>query len=390
MRPSSIGHVVIAPDKFTDSLPAAAVAAHLSAGISHVTPTVGIRVAPVADGGEGTLQAALLNGFRARPVRVTGPAGKPVEATIGVRGSTAIVEPAFASGLQPCSRPIDRLDSSSFGTGELIRAALDFGCSTVILGLGGNACTDGGAGMLRALGAQVLDAGGCPVRDGGGALGAVHTLDLTNLDPRIDLTTFLIAGDVESVLLGSTGAATIFASQRGATSEQAAQLDAALRCWARAVAEAVGRDRSGELGAGAAGGVGFGAMAVLNAQARRGSTLLLEMIGFSELLSGARLVLTGEGSLDEQTLAGKAPMGVAIAAQEQGIPVIAVAGVTSLTPGALHAAGFRATYTLDEMEPDLAGSLRDAGPLLERTGKQIALDWLEQRISITSLPRNSA
>jgi len=131
-------------------------------------------------------------------------------------------------------------------------------------------------------------------------------------------------------------------------------------------------------------------MAVLNAQARRRSTLLLEMMGFSELLAGARLVLTGEASLDEHTLAGKAPMGIAIAAQEQGIPVIAVAGVTSLSAGALHAAGFRATYTLDEQEPDFAGSIRDAGPLLERTGKQIALDWLEQRISITSLPRNSA
>jgi glycerate kinase len=346
LNPSSLGHVVIAPDNFADSLPAAAVAAHLSVGIAHVMPTVGIRVAPVADGGAGILHAALRNGFRAGPVRVTGPAGHPVDATIGVRGSTAIVEPALRYGRQPCSRPIGRPQASSFGTGELIRAALDVGCTTVILVLGGNPCTDGGAGLLRALGARVLDADGCPGANGGGALGVVHTVDLTNLDPRIARTTFLVAGDGDNVLPGSTGA-------------------------------------------GAAGGVAFGAMAVLNAQARPGSTLLLEMIGFSELLSGARLVLTGEGSLDEQTLAGKAPMGVAIAAQELGIPVIAVAGVTSLSAGALHAAGFRATYTL-EMAPGLPGSMRDAGPLLESTGKQIASDWLEQRISITSLPRNSA
>jgi glycerate kinase len=190
--------------------------------------------------------------------------------------------------------------------------------------------------------------------------------------------------------VGSSGAAAAFASHKGATPEQADQLDKALRCWAKAVAEAVGRDRLGEFAAGDAGGVGFGAMAVLNAQVRRGSTLLLDIIGFSDTLCGARLVLTGEGSLDERTLAGKAPMGVAIAAHEQGIPVIAVAGVTSLTAGALHAAGFRATYTLNEIEPDLGRSICDAGPLLERTGKQIASDWLEQRISVTSLPRNSA
>ena len=381
--------MVIAPDKFKGSLPAAAVAAHLATGILAVTPDVGIRLAPVADGGEGTLEAALLNGFEARPVRATDPTGRPVDAAIGIRGSTAIVELALASGLQLCGRPLDPLNASSFGTGELIRAALDSGCTTVILGIGGSASTDGGAGMVQALGARVLDASGGQLGTGGGALGNAHTVDLTDLDPRITRTTFIIASDVDNPLLGPGGSAAVFAPQKGATPEQVEHLEASLSCWARAVAKAVGTDFSREPGAGAAGGVGFGAMALLGAESRPGIALLLDMIGFADLLIGARLVLTGEGSLDEQSLSGKAPMGVAIAAHGQGVPVVAVAGVSSLTTSALQAAGFRATYTLNQLEPDLGRSIGNAGPLLERTGQRIAQDWLEPYEATTSDPRNA-
>ncbi|MDQ2749752.1 MAG: glycerate kinase [Actinomycetota bacterium] len=350
-------------------------AAYLRAGLKRAIPDLAVQVAPVADGGDGTVEAALASGYRRVTAAASGPLGDRVSASIAVRDDTAVVEMAQASGLHLLATP-DPLRASSFGTGELIRAALDAGAATVILGVGGSASTDGGAGMLEALGARLTYRERRRTAGGGGLLADLDGVDLSGLDPRIGSTEFVIASDVDNPLLGTDGAAAIFAPQKGADADDVALLEAGLCRWADLLAAAVGADHSTEPGAGAAGGVGFGAMAGLGAHARPGIELLLGMIGFADLLSDARLVVTGEGSLDEQSLRGKAPVGVAGAAAEHGVPAVAVAGVTSLSPAALSAAGFAATYTLHELEPDLDRCMTEPGPLLERIGERIAGDWL--------------
>jgi glycerate kinase len=384
--PAPTGHVIIAPDKFKGSRSAAEVARHLRDGLVRVVPNAEVRVAPVADGGEGTVDAALASGYTGVPVTVTGADGSPLSATIAIRGDTAVVELAQASGLQRVSKARrNAVRATSFGTGELIRAALDAGCQTIVLGLGGSASTDGGAGLVQALGARLLDSSERSIGPGGGELVNLSRVDLTGMDQRISRTTFILASDVNNVLLGPAGAAAVFAPQKGASAAQVDQLETGLSRWADAVATAVAalntstlarHDLSAEPGAGAAGGVGFAAMALLHAQPRAGVELLLEMVGFAELLHGARLVITGEGSLDAQSLGGKVPVGVARAARQHNVPTVAVAGVTSLPPETLTAAGFEQTYTLQQLQPNLSRCIADAGRLLERTGQQIAEDWL--------------
>lgn len=370
------GHVVLAPDKFKGSLSALEVATELMAGIQRVRPACDVRLAPVADGGEGTVEAALVAGFAAVTVSATGPLGQDVDAVLAVRDRTAVVEMAQASGLQlngPLPRP---LEATSFGTGQLITAALDAGCDTVILGIGGSANTDGGAGMLQALGVSFSDSSGHALGPGGGALSTLAALDLSGLDPRVAHTRFVLATDVDNPLLGEHGAAAVFAPQKGATAAQVEELERGLGRLAASVAQAVGRDHSTMPGAGAAGGVGFAALALLGAEARPGIDLMLEMVGFAALLDGAALVVTGEGSLDEQSLRGKAPVGVARAAALQGVPTVAVAGRTTLPDDMLVQAGFRRTYTLQQVEPDLARCIAGAGPLVCGIGERIAVDWL--------------
>ncbi|MET0695471.1 MAG: glycerate kinase [Propionibacteriaceae bacterium] len=377
MTEAAAGYVVVAPDKFKGSLSGAEVAAALRNGVRRGAPEVEVRLAPVADGGEGTVEAALFSGFTAQNVTVRGPLGEDVDAVLAIRDETAVVEMALASGLQLVPRDrLEPLRATSYGTGELVRAAPDAGCRTVILGIGGSAGTDGGAGLVQALGARLLDAHGRELALGGGPLADLALLDLSGLDPRIAETTFVIASDVDNPLLGAAGAAAVFGPQKGADAAQVRQLDAALSHWAAVVTETVGKDYAVEPGAGAAGGVGFAAMAVLSATSRPGIQLLLEMTGFAQLLEGARLVITGEGSLDEQSLGGKAPIGVASAAAALGIPTLAVAGVTKLAPDTLIHAGFAATYTLQGVEPDLARCMSEAAELLDRIGQQIAADWL--------------
>jgi glycerate kinase len=368
--------VVVAPDKFKGSLSALQVATLVRTGIQQVMPEADVRLAPVADGGEGTVEAALVAGYRPLEVAVTGPLGQPVNAVMAVRDTVAVVELAQASGLQHNVGLPQPLAASSTGTGELIRAALDAGCRTVILGVGGSASTDGGAGMVQALGARLTDAAGRTLDPGGGPLEALHQLDLTRLDPRIAATTFVLASDVDNPLLGKHGAAAVFGPQKGATPAQVALLEASLQRWALVVSDAVGQDLSARAGAGAAGGVGFAAIALLGATAQPGIELMLSMLGFSELLPGACLVVTGEGSLDEQSLHGKAPVGVAQAATRHGIATVAVAGRTTLSPDVLAAAGFSATHTLQALEPDLNRCMAEAAPLVVSIGRQIATESL--------------
>jgi len=366
-------HVLLAPDKFKGSLTAREVAAHLAAGLHRAAPGVEVRQVPVADGGDGTLDAAYAAGFRRVPVQAAGPTGHPVETAYALRDDIAVVELADVSGLRrlPGGR-LDPLRASSYGTGQVVRAALDAGARTVVLGLGGSACTDGGAGLVQALGARVLDATGADLAPGGAALSAVDRIDVSGLHPRVREAEIVVASDVDNPLLGPHGAAAVYGPQKGATPEQVALLDAALAQWARVVdPEAASRP-----GAGAAGGVGFAAMAVLSAALRPGIAYLLDLVGFHEQLPGARLVVTGEGSLDEQTLRGKAPAGVAAAARPTGVPVVAVAGVSRLAREELAAAGVERVYTLSALEADPQRSMADAGPLLERLAADLAADWL--------------
>ncbi|MEZ0113317.1 glycerate kinase [Catenulispora sp. EB89] len=397
---SSAGHVLLATDKFKGSLTAAEATAHLAAGLRRAVPGLGIRTIPVADGGEGTVDAAVEAGFARVLTRATGPTGVPIEAGFAVRGDTAVIEVAEASGLRRLPRgEAAPLSATSYGTGRLIRAALDAGCTRIILGLGGSACTDGGAGLVQALGARLLDAAGHELPRGGAALARLARIDLAEL---AEIKELIVASDVDNPLLGPNGAAAIYGPQKGATAEDVALLDAALANWSRVVQDTIQDTVSGRgfgpgpavpatvnavhggsatthgdfaeaPGAGAAGGIGFAALALLGARLEPGIDIVLDLADFAAKAQGARLVITGEGSLDPQSLRGKAPAGVARAAARAGVPVVAVAGVCTLTPAELETAGIRAAYTLSGIEPDLDRCVLDAGPLLEQLAADIAV-----------------
>jgi glycerate kinase len=379
-----MSHVLIAPDKFKGTLTAAQVAAAVGRGLTDARPDAPAVELPVADGGDGTLDAAVAAGFVRVPVWVSGPVGNPVESAYAVRDGVAVLEMADACGLTrlPEGR-LAPMTASSTGLGQLIRAALDAGVEQIILGVGGSASTDGGAGLMTALGARLLDAAGNDVAPGGGALSRLDRVELAGLHPRLAHVRMVLAGDVDNPLLGPHGAAATYGPQKGASAAQVQELDAALARWSNAVASARGRlaGDGGRTaidipGAGAAGGVGFAAIALLGAESRAGIDLFLELTGFYAHLVGAALVITGEGSLDIQTLRGKAPAGVAAAAGRAGVPVVAVAGRNELGPVELAAGGFAAAYALSDLEADVARCLADPAPLLEQLGARIAADWL--------------
>jgi glycerate 2-kinase len=371
------GHVVVAPDKFKGSLGAAGVASAVASGLRAAVPGLDAREHPVADGGDGTVEATLSAGFARTEVRCTGPTGDTVLAALAVRDRIAVVELAEASGLRrlPGGR-LAAMTATSRGTGELIRAAFDLSCRQVVLGLGGSACTDGGAGMIQALGGRLLDAAGADLSGGGGSLADLDRLDLAGFDPRVADTEFVVASDVDNPLLGPRGAAAVYGPQKGASPAEVALLDAALARWAAVTHAATGVDAAGVPGVGAAGGVGFAAVVFLGAELRSGIEYLLDLLDVRSTLPGARLVVTGEGSLDEQTLHGKAPAGVAAAARAAGIPAVAVAGRNTLPAAALGSAGIAQVYALSDLEADPERSMREPVPLLRRLASQIAADWL--------------
>ncbi len=377
-------HVLLAPDKFKGSLRASEVAAAVAAGLREAAPGVPTVTVPVADGGDGTLDAATAAGYRLVPCRVAGPTGDPVDTGYAVRDGVAVVELADACGLNRLpTGHLAPLTATSAGFGQVIAAALEAGCHRVVLGVGGSASTDGGAGMLTALGARLLDDTGADLPAGGGALEHLERVDLTALHPSVGRTEFVLASDVDNPLLGPTGAAAVYGPQKGATPEDVARLDSALRRWSTGLADAMrvttgpsGHPAADVPGAGAAGGVGFAALAVLRAEARPGIDLLLELTGFTLQLPGARLVITGEGSLDSQTLRGKAPAGVAAAARRAGVPVVAVAGRNLLRRNELNDAGVSAAYALLDIEPDPDRCMTNAASLLQNLAGRIARDWL--------------
>ncbi len=372
--------IVIAPDKFKGSLSATQVAAAIAAGLRAEWPAAELVTVPVADGGDGTVDAAVAAGFERMPVTVAGPTGEPVHTSYARRGETAVVELACACGLMllPGGRR-EPLTASSFGAGQVLAAALEAGARRIIFGVGGSASTDGGAGLLQALGARVLDSRGSLLGRGlgGGALRDVASLDLRLLRPALRTCSVILATDVTNPLTGPHGAAEVYGPQKGASPAQVSELASGLRRWAAVVAEAVGADWSQASGAGAAGGVGFAALTVLGAEPRPGIGLVLDLAHFGSALAGTELVITGEGSLDEQSLSGKAPVGVAQAAGRHGIPVVAVVGRSTLTQAQLAAAGISAVYPLSDLESDLARSNTEASTLLERVGRAIARDRLD-------------
>ncbi|MCO4253482.1 glycerate kinase [Pseudarthrobacter raffinosi] len=376
--------VVIAPDKFKGSLSAPDVASRLSAGLQSAVAGLETTLIPVADGGEGTLDAAVGSGFTRRTATVIGPTGQPVRADFAVRGREAVIEMAAASGLALLPAVIHgggpdsgtATTATSLGTGELIRAALDLGCRQIILGVGGSANTDGGAGVLQGLGAVFLDAEGNELPGGGAALARLDRIDFSGLDVRLEDARFTLASDVDNPLLGPSGAAAIFGPQKGATPSDVVALDAALANFVSVLAGEIGirAERAAVApGAGAAGGVGYIAIAALAAARRPGIDVVLEFTELEQRLAGADLVITGEGSLDEQSLLGKTPMGVARAAARAGIPVIAVCGRSTLSPEQLAEAGFTAVHALTDFESNVEKCMAEAGPLLEELGKHIGV-----------------
>ncbi|MFG2641910.1 glycerate kinase [Streptomyces sp. NPDC048370] len=377
---TEVARVLVAADKFKGSLTAVQVAERVTAGLRRVVPELEVETLPVADGGDGTVAAAVAAGFERREVRVTGPVGDPVTAAYALRGTTAVVEMAEASGLQLLPAGVFApLTSTTYGSGELLRAALDAGATTIVFGVGGSATTDGGAGMLAALGAVFLDEAGEPVGPGGAALSSLATADLSGLDQRFASVELILASDVDNPLTGPKGAPAVYGPQKGATPADVETLDAALAHFVTVLEKAIGPKASEcavAPGAGGAGGIGYGALVGLDASFRPGIELMLDVLGFAPALDRATLVITGEGSLDEQTLHGKAPAGVAAAARAAGKEVVAVCGRLALPQQALTAAGIRRAYPLSDLEPDPAKSIPNAGPLLEEVAARIARDYL--------------
>ncbi|HVT69239.1 MAG TPA: glycerate kinase [Trebonia sp.] len=380
------GKVLIAPDKFKGSLTAAEVAARVAAGLARGGFGGETVPLPVADGGDGTVAAAVSAGFRRVELGVRGPLGKNVTAAYALRDDTAVIEAAQACGLSLLPPgDLAPLTATSRGVGELILMARRMGAKRIVLGVGGVATTDGGAGLLQALGARLTDDSGFELPPGGGALTRLAHLDLRRLRDLSGVE-FVLASDVNNPLLGPSGAAAVYGPQKGASAEDVELLEAGLRRWADVAEAAVpgaASSAAGQLtrdapGAGAAGGLGFAALLFLGARMRPGIDMLLELASFESRLDEARLVITGEGSLDAQSLHGKAPVGVAhaAAAHDPAVPVVAVAGRCTLTEGELRAAGIARAYALTDLEPDIERCVADAGPLVERLAERIAADWL--------------
>jgi len=375
--------VLVAPDKFKGSLAATEVAARVAAGLSRAGYRGEVVQLPVADGGDGTVDAAVSAGYRRVELEVRGPTGRPVTASFALLDETAVIEAAQASGLSLLAPgQLAPLTASTWGVGELILAAIRMGAKRIVLAVGGVATTDGGAGLLEALGARLTDASGNALPPGGAALSRLATLDLSGLRDLSGVE-FQLASDVNNPLLGPSGAAAVYGPQKGAAPGDVKLLEAGLTTWADVAEAACGAAVRGAAvrdaaGAGAAGGLGFAAQLFFGARMRPGIEVLLEMLAFGAQLDGARLVITGEGSLDAQSLHGKAPVGVAraAAAHDPPVPVVAVAGVCRLSPAELREAGFAGCYAITDIEPDLNRSIAEAGPLLEELARRVAADWL--------------
>ena len=368
--------IVIAPDSFKDSLSAEKVANAIAAGLADALPDAQLVTCPMADGGEGTVEAIVAAGNgQLRRNHVQGPLGEAVEAHWGwlPDSRTAIIEMAEASGLQrvPLSQRDARI-SSTFGTGELIRAALDAGAQRIILAIGGSATNDAGAGALQALGLGLFDAERQPLAPGGLALSRLAHIELSGLDLRLADVRFEIAADVNNPLCGEHGASAIFGPQKGATPEHVRLLDQALGHFADHCATVLPKDVRDEPGSGAAGGLGFAAKAFFGAEFRAGVEVVAELVGLAEAVKDADLVITGEGRFDAQTLRGKTPFGVARIAQAQGVPVVVLAGTLGEGYQTLYAHGINAAFAVTSGPMSLEDACANAAQLLTDRARDIA------------------
>ncbi|MEG6584937.1 glycerate kinase [Dendrosporobacter sp. 1207_IL3150] len=322
--------IVVAPDSFKGSVSALGVATAMERGIISVFPEAEVLKLPIADGGEGTVEALVTaTGGQMMYEEVIGPLGNKINAYWGVLGDaeTAVIEMAAASGLPLV--PVDKRDprvTTTYGTGQLIKAALDKGLNKIIIGIGGSATNDGGTGMAKALGVKFFDSTGTELAPGGKSLENLAAIDLSSLDARVQKAKIMVACDVDNPLCGERGASAVYGPQKGATPEMVAELDRALSIYATIAEKATGKAVANLPGAGAAGGLGSGLLFFTNAQLRPGVDIVLESAGFSSMVEGANLVITGEGRTDFQTAYGKAPVGVAKVAKQYNVPVICLAG----------------------------------------------------------------
>jgi glycerate kinase len=375
-RCATVMKIVIAPDSFKESLSATEVAAQIEAGFRTIFPDASYVCVPMADGGEGTVDAmvAATQGRLVESV-VTGPLGSPVPARFGLlaRDQTAIIEMAAASGLELVPSALrNPVVTTTRGTGELILAALDQGCRHLILGLGGSATNDGGAGMLQALGARLSDSDGLPIGAGGGALAQLASIDLSSLDPRLAECRIDVACDVDNPLLGEHGATAVFGRQKGTTAATALQLEANLSHYADVIERDLGVNVRSLAGGGAAGGMGVALGAVLGAALRPGIEIVTEAVDLDATLRDADLVITGEGRTDSQSIHGKTPIGVARVAMRHGVPVICVAGSLSADVGVVHQYGIDAVFSVLYRICSLEDALAEAAVNIRMAARNIA------------------
>lgn len=378
--------VVLAPDSFKDCLPADQVAAAMERGVRAAFADADVVRVPMADGGQGTVEAVLgSNPGDRRTVTVTGPLGQPTQAVLALLddGQTALIEMASASGLElvpPDQR--NPMRTTTVGTGELLRAALDLGVQRIIIGIGGSATNDGGAGLAQALGYRLLDAEGQSLGPGGSPLASLRTIDATGRDPRLDEVEIRVACDVDNPLCGPRGASAVYGPQKGATPARIIELDANLRHFAGIIHRDLGRDVAEVPGAGAAGGLGAGLIAFADGTLVRGTELVLDAVGLARTLEGADLCLTGEGGLDASSAFGKTVVGVARLARAAGCPCLALAGSIGEGAEAVLDHGVDAFFSLCRRPMSLDDAINGAADGLMATAEQVVRAFLSGRRQI--------
>lgn len=368
--------IIIAPDSYKESLTAMEVATAIEAGFRQVIPTAEYIKLPMADGGEGTVQS-LVDASNGTIIEhaVTGPLGGQVNAFFGLMGDgkTAVIEMAAASGLHLVS-PEQRnpMLTTSFGTGELILAALDQGVDHIIVGIGGSATNDGGIGMAQALGVQLLDSNRQALKFGGQALAQLATIDITTVDPRLANIKLEVACDVDNPLCGEKGASQVFGPQKGATPAMVAALDQHLAHYAAIIKQDLGVDIKNTAGAGAAGGMGAALLGLFNAQLRSGIEIVIDAVNLGDIVQDADLVITGEGRIDSQTIHGKTPIGVARTAKQYHKPVIGIAGCLSQDCSVVYDHGIDAVFSVVPAAMSLEQAFSNAAINVELTARNVA------------------
>lgn len=367
--------IVIAPDSYKGSLTALEVANNMEKGVKRVFKDSVVEKIPMADGGEGTVQSLIdSTAGKIINIKVTGPILKEVNAFYGILGDgkTAIIEMAAASGLPLISADEKNpLKTTTYGTGQLVKDALDRGCRNIIIGLGGSATNDGGLGVAKALGVKFLDINGNDIGEGGGNLNKLASIDVSNIDPRIKESNIIAACDVDNPLCGPEGASNVFGPQKGADKAMIEILDRNLANYADIIKKDLSMDIINTPGAGAAGGLGAGLLAFFNAKIKRGIDIVIDIAKLEEKVQDADIVLTGEGMIDFQTAFGKTPFGVAKIAKKYNLPVIAIAGGIGKNAESLYEKGFDSIFPIVDSPMPLDKAMENSGILIEKTVERV-------------------